>query len=176
MQKDAPPARTLAQLSGKLITKRSGVSWYNKTMKYLVGNGICIFRLSSLPASEEHTTLEQWALLTQPHLMRRRKVCLAAAAAAATTLVVGAWLARVCGNIGHIRCRHGRGFELDHLPAIEPVLFPNFCYFSTFILGSPFLLPQRANNEKVVFTQLQNGMRQRGLSAWGIQIGPFAGH
>ena len=42
-----------------------------------------------LPESTAHT-LEQWAVLTQPHLMRRRKVCLAAAA---TALVVG-----TCGH------------------------------------------------------------------------------
>ena len=36
------------------------------------------------------------------------------------------------------------------------------------------LLPQRANNEKKEFTQLQKWTGQRGFSAWGIQTGPFA--
>ena len=65
-------------------------------------------------------------------------------------------------------------FKLDHLQPVEPILFWKFSYFSTFILGSHFLLPQRANNQKREFSQLQNWMRQRGFSAWGIQTGPFA--
>ena len=36
-------------------------------------------------------------------------------------------------------------FKLDHLQPIKPLLFPNFCIFSTFILGGQFLLPQRTN-------------------------------
>ena len=53
-------------------------------------------------------------------------------------------------------------------------------YFEIFHLfhfhtGGQFLLPQRANNEKREFTQLQKWTRQRGLSAWVIQTGPFAG-
>ena len=42
------------------------------------------------------------------------------------------------------------------------------------LLGSQFLLPQRANNGKGEFSQLQIWMRQRGFSAWGIQTGPLA--
>ena len=34
---------------------------------------------------------------------------------------------------------------LDHLQPIKPILFLNFSNFFTFILGSQFLLPQRAN-------------------------------
>ena len=123
--------------------------------------------------------------------------------------------------------------KLDHLQPIQPLLFTNFFIFFTFILGSPFLLPQRANYQKREFfqlqnwietegfqclghsnwticspfspfcpetfpsfslsyweansyyprglikgkrefIQLQNWMRQRGFSAWGIQTGPFA--
>ena len=43
-----------------------------------------------------------------------------------------------------------------------------------FYTGAHFLLPQRANYGKGPFCKLQNRMRQRGLSAWGIQTGPFA--
>ena len=53
-------------------------------------------------------------------------------------------------------------------------LFQHFDIFFTFILGGQFLLPQRANTEKREFLQLQIWTRQRGLSAWGIQPGPFA--
>ena len=124
-------------------------------------------------------------------------------------------------------------FKLDHLQPFKPILFRKFSSFFTFILGSPFLLPQRANfgswenfpfpnmddtegfqclgpsnwttcsplspfcskefstfslsyweansyyprgliMGKGKFSQLQNWMRQRGFSAWGIQTGPFA--
>ena len=65
-------------------------------------------------------------------------------------------------------------FKLDHLQPAKPILFSNFYNFFTFMLGGRFLLPQRANNEKREFTQLQKWTRQRGLSAWGIQTGPFA--
>ena len=36
-------------------------------------------------------------------------------------------------------------FKLDHLQPFKPILFWNFSNFFTFILGSQFLLPQRAN-------------------------------
>merc|ERR1712024_144441 len=39
-------------------------------------------------------------------------------------------------------------FKLDHLQPVEPILFPKFYNFFTFILGGQFLLPQRANNGK----------------------------
>ena len=65
-------------------------------------------------------------------------------------------------------------FKLDHLHPVEPILFSKFYNFFTFILGGQFLLPQRANTEKGEFSQLQKWTRQRGVSAWGIQIGPFA--
>ena len=61
-------------------------------------------------------------------------------------------------------------FKLDHLQSIEPILCQKIFNFFTFILGGQFLLPQRANNEKRGFIQLQNGMRQRGFSAWAIQL------
>ena len=35
-----------------------------------------------------------------------------------------------------------RAFKLDHLQPIEPLLFPYFSNFYTFILGGQFLLPQ----------------------------------
>ena len=59
-------------------------------------------------------------------------------------------------------------FKLDHLQPIKTNLFKNFSNFSTFILGGQFLLPQRANNWKREFTQLQNWMRFRGFRAWGF--------
>ena len=64
-------------------------------------------------------------------------------------------------------------FKLDHLQPIQPILFWYFSNFYTFILGNQFLLPQRANNGKSEFFQLKNWMRQRVLSAWGINPGPF---
>ena len=65
-------------------------------------------------------------------------------------------------------------FQLDHLQPFEPILSQKIFNFFTFILGGQFLLPQRDNMKKRDFTQLQNWMRQRGFSAWGIQTGPFA--
>ena len=65
-------------------------------------------------------------------------------------------------------------FKLHHLQPVKPILFSRFSNFFTFILGGQFLLPQRANNEKGEFIQLQKWMMQRIFSAWGIQIGPFA--
>ena len=56
-------------------------------------------------------------------------------------------------------------FKLDHLHPVEPILFSKFYNFFTFILGGQFLLPQRANNEKREFTQLQKWTRQRACSS-----------
>ena len=84
------------------------------------------------------------------------------------------------GNSSNFKTGWDRGlsvpgaFKLDHLQPVEPLLLWNVSNFSTFILGSQFLLPQRANNQKRKFSQLQNWMRQRGLSAWDIQTGSFA--
>ena len=55
-----------------------------------------------------------------------------------------------------------------------PILLWTFSNFFTFMLGSPFLLPQRANYGRGEFFQLPIWIRQRGLSAWGIQTGTFA--
>ena len=44
-------------------------------------------------------------------------------------------------------------FKLDHLQPLEPILLWQFFNFFTFILGSQFLLPQRANNGKGEFFQ-----------------------
>ena len=65
-------------------------------------------------------------------------------------------------------------FKLDHLQPIQPLLFWKFSNFFSFILGGQFLLPQRANNGKWGITQLKNWMRVATLSAWDIQVGPFA--
>ena len=56
-------------------------------------------------------------------------------------------------------------FKLDHLQPVEPILFWKFSNFSTFILGSQFLLPQRANYEKGEFSQLPK------LALWGNKNG-----
>ena len=45
-------------------------------------------------------------------------------------------------------------FRLEHLQPFEPILFWTFSNFFTFILGSLFLLPQRANYGKGEFSQL----------------------
>ena len=55
----------------------------------------------------------------------------------------------------------------------EPILYQQMFNFCTFILGGQFLLPQRANNEKREFSQLQKWARQKSLGAWGVQNGPF---
>ena len=65
-------------------------------------------------------------------------------------------------------------FKLYHLQPVKPILFWKFSNFYTFILGSPFLLPRRANYEKGEFSQLQNWMVERVFCAWGIQTRPFA--
>ena len=65
-------------------------------------------------------------------------------------------------------------FKLDHMQPVKPILFLKFSNFFTFILEGHFLLPQRANNEKGEFFQLQKWTKLRGFSAWGIQTGPFA--
>ena len=67
-----------------------------------------------------------------------------------------------------------RNTKLAHLQPLEPLLFRKFSNLCTFILGGQFLLPQRANNQKRGFCQLQKWKRQRGLSALGIQICSFA--
>ena len=65
-------------------------------------------------------------------------------------------------------------FELGPFQSVELILFQRFSNFFTFILRSPFLLPQKANYGKGEFFQLQIWMRQRRFSAWGIQTGPLA--
>ena len=67
-----------------------------------------------------------------------------------------------------------KAFKLEHLHPIKPLLFKKFFNFFIFILGSQFLLPQRANNGKREFSQLQKRMRQWVFSARAIQTGPFA--
>ena len=48
------------------------------------------------------------------------------------------------------------GFKLDHLQPFELTLSQKIFNFFTFILGGPFLLPQRANYGKGGFIQLLN--------------------
>ena len=64
-------------------------------------------------------------------------------------------------------------FKLDHLHPFKPILFLQFTISLSFILGGQFLLSQRANCEKGGKVQLQMWIRQRVLSAWGLQTGPF---
>ena len=72
----------------------------------------------------------------------------------------GAWLPQV--------------IKLGHLHPVKTLLFIQIFNFCTFILGSPFLLPQRANNQKREFSKLQTWMKQRGFSARGIQTWSFS--
>ena len=75
------------------------------------------------------------------------------------------------GNSSNFKIGWDRGvsvpgaFKLDHLQPFEPILSQKIFNFFTFILGGQFLLPQRANMQKRKFSQLQNWMRQRGLTA-----------
>ena len=46
--------------------------------------------------------------------------------------------------------------KLDYMQPFKHILLPQFSTFCIFILGCQFLLPQRANNEKSEFSQLQN--------------------
>ena len=45
-------------------------------------------------------------------------------------------------------------FKLNNFQPFKPILFPKLFNLFTFILGIPFLLPQRANYEKWEFLQL----------------------
>ena len=89
-------------------------------------------------------------------------------------LIMGKW------NSSNPKSEWDRGFsvpgtsKLDHLHPFEPLLSWKISNFFTFILGGQFLLPQRPNNGKGEFFQLQKWMRQRDFSAWDIQTGPFA--
>ena len=65
-------------------------------------------------------------------------------------------------------------FKLDHLQPVEPILFRKNSNSFTFILGSPFLLPQRLIMGKGKISQLPIWMTQRDFIAWGLQTGPFA--
>ena len=65
-------------------------------------------------------------------------------------------------------------FKLDHLQPVKPTLFSKFYNFFTFILGAISYYPRGLILRKKKFSQPQKWTRQRGLSAWGIQIGPFA--
>ena len=84
------------------------------------------------------------------------------------------------GNSSNFQYGQDRGvsvpgaFKLDHLQPVKPILFWEIFNFFTLILGSPFLLPQRANYKKGEFSQFKKWMRQRGFCAWGLQTGPFA--
>ena len=71
-------------------------------------------------------------------------------------------------------------FKLDHLQPVEPILFWKIFNFFTFILGSPFLLPQRANYgswESFPFPNMDEteGFQCFGHSNWTIfsPLSPF---
>ena len=64
-------------------------------------------------------------------------------------------------------------FKLNHLQPFKPILFPNFSNILTFILGSPILLPQRANNEKRQFSQLQKRMSLIHFCVWKNSLFPL---
>ena len=59
---------------------------------------------------------------------------------------------------------------------LSPICTKRFSTFSPSYWEANSYLPQRANNGKGAFIQLQNWMRQGFSSAWGIQTGPFAAH
>ena len=71
-------------------------------------------------------------------------------------------------------------FKLDNLQPFKPILLLKFSSSFTFILGSPFLLPQRANYEKREILPTSNmdeteGVQCLGISNWTIcsPLGPF---
>ena len=88
--------------------------------------------------------------------------------------------ARTIINLTKFNSTYGFWFLLKYnwtiCSPLSHFLFPHFDIFFTFILGGQFLLPQNANIGKRAISQLQNWMRQRVSSAWGIQTGPFAAH
>ena len=70
--------------------------------------------------------------------------------------------------------------KLDHMQPFKPILFWNFSNSFTFMLGSPFLLPQRANNGKREILATSNldeteGFQCLGHSNWTIcsPLSPF---
>ena len=65
-------------------------------------------------------------------------------------------------------------FELDHMQRNEDILFLHYIKFFTLMLGSPFSLPPKADNEKREFSQLQGWMTQGLFGARGIKSGPNA--
>ena len=58
-------------------------------------------------------------------------------------------------------------FKLDHLQPFKPILFWKIFNFFTFILGSPFLLPQRANNGKREILATSNMDEAEGFQCLG---------
>ena len=58
-------------------------------------------------------------------------------------------------------------FKLDHLQPFKPILFWNISNFFTFILGSQFLLPQRANNGKREILATSNLDETEGIQCLG---------
>ena len=61
-------------------------------------------------------------------------------------------------------------FKLDHLQPFKPILFWNFYNFFTFILGSPFLLPQMKRECEKGILQMDEaqGFQYLGQSNWTI--------
>ena len=90
---------------------------------------------------------------------------------------------RIIPNMDEIQgflCQGHSNFKLDHLQPFKPLLFWKFSNSFTCILGSPFLLPQRANYEKREILPTSNmdeteGFQCLGLSNWTIcsPLSPF---
>ena len=82
------------------------------------------------------------------------------------------WLIMGKGNSSNLKTEWDRGFtvpgafKLDHLQPIERLLFPYFCNFSTFILGSQFLYPRGPIMGKGNSSNLKSGW-DRELSVHG---------
>ena len=75
-------------------------------------------------------------------------------------------------NLFHLYTGMLGAFKMDYLQPFKHILYWQFSICFPFILGGNFLLPQRDNTQKGILST-QKWMRQRGLSALGIQIGPL---
>ena len=85
-----------------------------------------------------------------------------------------------CANSRVLASKVNEAFKLDYLQPFKPILFWTISNSFTFILGSQFLLPQRANNGKGKFSQLPimdetEGFQCLGHSNWTMcsPLSPF---